>query len=201
LGADANIRPPANGRVDRSSQRHAKCWCLPCSPFCAACGAARFAPLRWRNADLTGGQLSLVESLEQTKAGLRFKSPKSGKGRTVALSATMVEELKSHRLQRAQDMLKLGVGLSDDDLVIAHPDGSLIQPIYISQNWARIIRKTKLAHLRFHESEACPCYPPPRQRGSSEGRKRAAGALQGGNYARPLQPRDPRNAGGCCRDR
>jgi integrase len=117
------------------------------------CGLRRgeVCALRWRNADLTGGQLSIVESLEQTKAGLRFKSPKSGKGRTVALSATMVEELKSHRLQRAQDMLKLGVGLSDDDLVIAHPDGSLIQPIYISQYWARIIRKTKLAHLRFHD--------------------------------------------------
>jgi integrase len=48
-------------------------------------------------------------------------------------------------------MLKLGVRLSDDDMVIAHADGSLIQPIYVSQHWARTIRKTKLAHLRFHD--------------------------------------------------
>ena len=93
----------------------------------------------------------MVESLEQTKAGLRFKSPKSGKGRTVALSETVVEELRAHRVKRAQELLRLGVGLSDDDLVIAHADGSIVQPIYVSQQWARSIAKTPLARLRFHD--------------------------------------------------
>jgi integrase len=57
------------------------------------CGLRRgeICALRWRNVDLDTGQISVVESLEQTKAGLRFKSPKSGKGRTVALSATMID--------------------------------------------------------------------------------------------------------------
>ena len=31
------------------------------------------------------------------------------------------------------------------------PDGSIVQPIYISQQWARSIAKTPLAHLRFHD--------------------------------------------------
>jgi integrase len=117
------------------------------------CGLRRgeICALRWRNVDLVTGQISVVESLEQTKAGLRFKSPKSGKGRTVALSATMVDELRSHRVSRAQELLRLGVGLSDDDLVVAHADGSVVQPIYISQHWARTIRSTELAHLRFHD--------------------------------------------------
>jgi integrase len=63
------------------------------------CGLRRgeICALRWRNVDLIAGQISVVESLEQTKAGLRFKSPKSGKGRTVALSATVVDELRAHR--------------------------------------------------------------------------------------------------------
>jgi integrase len=117
------------------------------------CGLRRgeICALRWRSVDLAGGQLSVVESLEQTTAGLRFKSPKSGKGRTVALSVTVVDELRAHRVKRAQEMLKLGVGLSDDDLVIAHADGSIIQPIYVSQQWARSIAKTPLARLRFHD--------------------------------------------------
>jgi integrase len=117
------------------------------------CGLRRgeICALRWRNVDLIAGQMSVVESLEQTKAGLRIKSPKSGKGRTVALSATLVDELRAHRVKRAQELLRLGVGLSDDDLVIAHADGSVVQPIYISQHWARTIRSTKLAHLRFHD--------------------------------------------------
>ena len=117
------------------------------------CGLRRgeICALRWRNVDLVTGQISVVESLEQTKAGLRFKSPKSGKGRTVALSATMSDELRTHRILRAEDMLKLGQALSDEDHVIAHVDGSIVQPIYISQHWARTIRKTGLAHLRFHD--------------------------------------------------
>ena len=32
--------------------------------------------LRWKNVDLNRGVLSVVESLEQTKDGLRFKTPK-----------------------------------------------------------------------------------------------------------------------------
>jgi integrase len=117
------------------------------------CGLRRgeICALRWRNVDLAAGQISIVESLEQTKAGLRFKPPKSGKGRTVALSAIVVDELRAHRVKRAQELLRLGVGLSDDDLVIAHADGSVVQPIYISQHWSRTIRKTRLAHLRFHD--------------------------------------------------
>jgi len=117
------------------------------------CGLRRgeICALRWRSVDLKAASISVVESLEQTKAGLRFKSPKSGKGRTVALSATVVDELRAHRIKRAQELLKLGVGLSDDDLVLGHADGSIMSPIYISQLWARTIAKTKLARLRFHD--------------------------------------------------
>ncbi|MCA1546453.1 site-specific integrase [Bradyrhizobium sp. BRP19] len=117
------------------------------------CGLRRgeICALRWRNVDLVGGQLSVVESLEQTKAGLRFKSPKSGKGRTVALSQTAIDELRAHRARRAEELLRLGVRLSEDDLVIAHPDGTVIPPIYVSQQWSRTIAKTELARLRFHD--------------------------------------------------
>ena len=117
------------------------------------CGIRRgeICALRWKSLDLDAAQMSVVESLEQTKAGLRVKSPKSGKGRTVALSQTVVDELRAYRAKRAQEMLRLGAGLSNDDLVIAHEDGSQITPIYISQQWGRLICKTSLARLRFHD--------------------------------------------------
>jgi integrase len=43
------------------------------------------------------------------------------------------------------------IRLSNDDLVISHPDGELMPPIYVSQYWARTVAKTKLARLRFHD--------------------------------------------------
>jgi integrase len=83
------------------------------------CGLRRgeICALRWRDVDLGAGQMSVARSLEQTKGkngtGLRFKSPKSGKGRTVALSATIIEELRTYRAKRAEEMLRPGVGLSE----------------------------------------------------------------------------------------
>jgi integrase len=47
------------------------------------------AALRWRDIDLAAAQLAIVQSAEQTKTGVRYKEPKSGRGRTVALSATL----------------------------------------------------------------------------------------------------------------
>jgi integrase len=37
--------------------------------------------LRWQDIDLGGGTVRVVQSLEQTKAGLRFKAPKTKHGR------------------------------------------------------------------------------------------------------------------------
>jgi integrase len=61
----------------------------------ALCGLRRgeIAALRWRHVDFERAQLSVTESAEQTKAGVRYKAPKSGKGRTVALPAMVVTEL------------------------------------------------------------------------------------------------------------
>src|SRR5262249_21373063 len=38
----------------------------------------------------------------QTKAGIRYKPPKSGKGRTVALPKSVVDELRNHRIRQAE---------------------------------------------------------------------------------------------------
>jgi integrase len=108
--------------------------------------------LHWRNIDLAGARMSVVESLEQTKAGLRFKSIKDGSaGRPVALSATVVDELRAHRASRAQELLRLGIRLSDDDLVIGHADGRIMTPMYVSQTWGRKIKKSGLKCIRFHD--------------------------------------------------
>jgi integrase len=68
----------------------------------ALCGLRRgeIAALRWRSVDLDAGQLAVVASVEQTRAGCREKETKSGRARTVALSTTMIEELRRHRLEQ-----------------------------------------------------------------------------------------------------
>ncbi len=117
------------------------------------CGLRRgeIAALRWRNLDLVVGQLAVVESAEQTKAGIRYKEPKSGRARTVALSATVLAELKAHRIQQAQEFLRVGKRLSDGDFVAAQADGSPLRPHSLGQGWVRFLSSSTLPRIRFHD--------------------------------------------------
>jgi integrase len=67
----------------------------------ALCGMRRgeIVALRWRHVDLAASRITVAESAEQTRAGVRYKPRKSGKGRPVALSATVREALRQHRLR------------------------------------------------------------------------------------------------------
>jgi integrase len=118
------------------------------------CGLRRgeIAALRWRNINLGAAQLAVTESAEQTKAGVRYKQPKSGKGRTVALSARVVNELRSRRVQQAQELLMLGIPLADDAFVVAQADGSPLQPRSITRQWLTLLSNNKaLPRIRFHD--------------------------------------------------
>ena len=93
--------------------------------------------------------MSVVESAEQTAAGVRYKSPKSGRGRTIALSATVVSELRQHHLSQAQELLRLGVRQTNATFVYTRQDGAPMQPRSLSQMWASC--STHLPRIRFHD--------------------------------------------------
>jgi integrase len=117
------------------------------------CGLRRgeIAALRWRHINLAGGQLAVVESAEQTTAGVRYKKPKSGRARTVALSASVVEELRLHRLRQAEELLTIGVRQTEATFVCAREDGLPLQPRSLTQAWRRIAAEGALPRVRFHD--------------------------------------------------
>jgi integrase len=98
------------------------------------------------------GQLAIVESAEQTKAGVRYKPPKSGRTRTLALPTSVLESLRAHRIRQAEELLRVGVRLSDDSFVVAQADGSPLQPHSLGQEWVRFLaRHPALPRIRFHD--------------------------------------------------
>ena len=117
------------------------------------CGLRRgeICALRWRHVNLDDGQLSVAESAEQTETGVRYKEPKSGRGRTVALSTTVSEELRQHRIRQAQELLKFGVKLTNDTMIVCQADGSALQPRSLTHEWMRLISTTPLPRIRFHD--------------------------------------------------
>lgn len=119
------------------------------------CGLRRgeILALRWRHVDLSDSRrmLSIRESAEQTKDGVRYKEPKAGRARTVALSSMMVAELKAHRTRQAEEQLKLGIRPDDDAFVVAQIDGRPLKPVSLTHEWTRLLAKTSLPRIRFHD--------------------------------------------------
>jgi integrase len=117
------------------------------------CGLRRgeIVALRWRNVDFQNAGLSIVESAEQTKTGVRYKPPKSGKGRRVALSASVAEELRSHKIRQAEELLRLGMRQDDAAFVYAQEDGSPIQPRSLTHMWTKAVGDMDLPRIRFHD--------------------------------------------------
>ncbi len=107
--------------------------------------------LRWRHVDLSGGQLAVTGSTEQTKAGTREKDTKSGRARTVALAAIALKELRRHKLRQAEELLQFGVRQSDDGYVVAQADGSPLKPNSITHEFVRFIAGAALPRVRFHD--------------------------------------------------
>jgi integrase len=160
------------------------------------CGMRRgeIAALRWRSLDLDAGQLSVVASIEQTRAGCREKDAKSGRGRAVALPALVVEELRRHRLAQAQAMLAIGVRVTADHHVVMQGDALPLQPNSITQAIAKFMKEARQqGPIARAAALARNAYAGVGH--SSQDRLRAPGAQQGGDHARSLQPCSAGDAG------
>jgi integrase len=141
--------------------------------------------LRWKNIDLDRGVARVVGCLEQTKTALRFKAPKTEKGRAITLPSFIVDELRRLRRQQATELLALGVRLSGDTLVFGRPDGSPMPPRSLTHEFAKVAGR-----VRDVPRDAITI-----QRCASEGGARASWTLLDHDNFGPLQPRQRDDAG------
>jgi integrase len=91
-----------------------------------------------------------MQSLEQTKDAIRFKDCKTGRNRAITLPGFVVEELRQHKAQQAEALLRLGVRQSGETLVCCREDGNPKQPRSLPHEFAAL-RLRGLPHARFHD--------------------------------------------------
>jgi integrase len=119
-----------------------------------ATGARRgeILALRWRNVELDAGLVRIERSLEHTKDGLRFKTPKSGKSRAVVIPAYAVEELRRLRREQSEELLRLGVRFGGDTLLGARADGEPMLPRSLTHEFAKVAGNAEgVPRVRFHD--------------------------------------------------
>jgi integrase len=129
-------------------------WLEPIAVLALATGARRgeILALTCGNVDLIKGTMRIERSLEQTKAGLRFKAPKTKHGRrTVPLPPIAVEVLQAHRRRQLELRLAFGQGkLEPGTLLFTTIDGDPIPPNNLSRDWRRFVQARKLPEISFH---------------------------------------------------
>ena len=120
--------------------------------FATGMRRGELAALRWSDIDLDGATARVERSLEQTAAGLTFKSPKTAAGnRTIALPAFGITALREYRKERMELRFALGGGrLPDDTLVFGNIDDSPRAPRWITDAWRRAVKWRKLPKVTFH---------------------------------------------------
>jgi integrase len=110
--------------------------------------------LRWCRVDLDSADkhITVCEAIEETRAGIRFKTPKSrNSARDVSLPDVVVEALRDHRRQQLETRFALGLGkLADDALVFPTPDGSPHSPRAFSREWGYVAASVGLPEITFH---------------------------------------------------
>jgi integrase len=119
--------------------------------FAAGMRRGEILALRWRNIS-ESGIVRVVESVEETKAGLRFKPPKRDRVRSITLPGFAVEELRRRKLEQAEELLRLGVRQDGGTLVCARADGSVMRPSSLSHEFAKIAGLVPgVPRVRFHD--------------------------------------------------
>ena len=108
--------------------------------------------LKWQDVDFESGRAVICRSLEQTREGLRFKLPKTDRGRrTVVLPSFTLDALRAHRIEQAKQRLSLGPAYQDNDLICPREEGSPWPPDMLSTAFAALVRRSDLSHVRLHD--------------------------------------------------
>ena len=108
--------------------------------------------LRWCDVDLELGFLSVVQALYKRDGVIGFGEPKSARSRRrIALSASLVAELRGQRLEQESQGILLGRPLEEDDLVFCYPGGKPLDPSRVNHAFSKTLRQAGLPHIRFHD--------------------------------------------------
>jgi integrase len=110
--------------------------------------------LRWLDCDLATGHVNISRTLHQTKDGQFHiedtKTPASR--RAIALPASTVAVLKSHKESVTALSLLLEIPLSEQGLIFSKPDGTPLRPNFVTRAWHDAVKKAGVKQIRLHDA-------------------------------------------------
>ena len=114
------------------------------------CRRGELLAAQWTDLNTAVGELSVSKSLEQTKAGLRIKSTKSGEPRRIGLSDWALEVLGEHRKIQNSDRDMFGADYEKHDLIFCQPTGAYYSPDRVGARVVEMMRAAGLEGVSLH---------------------------------------------------
>ncbi len=107
---------------------------------------SEYLALRWKDADMTAGAVTVRRSLARPKGCWEFNETKTARGRrTIPVPTSIVRGLREHRKRQAEQALKMGAHYKRDlDLVFANEVGD---PLSARNGWVEFKSIAKKANL------------------------------------------------------
>jgi integrase len=113
---------------------------------------AELCGLSWLDVDLDMARLTVRRSLTAVRSQLVEGEPKTTRGRrAVDLDAVTVAVLRAHRTAQREQRMLLGSAYRDLGYVFAAPDGAPSKPDTVGQAFERIVARSGLPRIRFHD--------------------------------------------------
>ena len=107
--------------------------------------------LRWKDVDLERATLSVSRSLVSVAYKPQLSDVKTNNGRrTIDLEPKTVAVLRAWKKRQIEERMLANLR-PNGDLLFAHPDGSVINPDYLSQVFDRHVAKSTLPTIRLHD--------------------------------------------------
>ncbi len=109
--------------------------------------------LQWNDVDLLMAELSINKASHRLKKGeYVIRGTKTKKSnRSIALSPDTCLMLRQHLENEINQCSKLGIKFTNDRLLFCEYDGKPIKPNTVRQYWARLLKRLKYPHIRYHD--------------------------------------------------
>lgn len=108
--------------------------------------------LRWSDVDLDAGSLTVRRALSRVGGEVRFDEPKTARSRRmVAIPASVVGVLRTHRKQQAQDQLWAGSRWQEHGLLFTSSIGTPMTGGDVTKRFQALLKAADQPRLRFHD--------------------------------------------------
>ncbi|WP_037351054.1 tyrosine-type recombinase/integrase [Anaeroarcus burkinensis] len=107
--------------------------------------------LRWKDIDFEKYQLTVNQSVNVTRTGLKIAEPKTKTSkRTIPLTEQVMVILKIYRKRQIEERLRLGIP-NTYDLIFCNEKGQPFDPTNFVRQFESVLKMAELPRVRFHD--------------------------------------------------